>query len=197
MLANSPKPEFDNAAWVRIKTNLDVKTLFEFCQQVERLFRLNPYLIFNHWQQNAKTSITAVWENHSNKKVYQIDTCIELEIKDNEICAKYQSGVKSETYFIVEPSGQSADLVIIDRYRSSGNDSLDEVDKSIHAWGKGLHKFFKQYSRLRHIPYSEYIIDKYWIRLTPMARRIIYILLVVTAVEIIALVLLVLILANH
>ena len=194
---SAPKPEFDNAAWVRIETKLDEKTLFSFCQKVERLFRLNPYLSFSYWDQKNQTKISASWENHSDKVTYQIDTCLDLEVKENEICIKYQSGIKKETYFIVEPNEKYADLVIVDRYGTSESGQLDEVDKSIHAWGTYLNRFFKHYAYMRHMSFSEKIIDKYWIRLTPMARRIIYILLVVTVVEIVALVFLALLLANN
>lgn len=87
--------------------------------------------------------------------------------------------------------------MIVDRYNASGNDQLDKVDKSINVWGTCLNRFFKHYAYLRHLPLSDKIIDKYWIRLTPMARRVIYILFVITIVEIVALVLLMLLLVNY
>ncbi len=190
----SPKPEFDDAAWVRIETKLDVKTLYTFCLQVERLYRLNPYFRFETWHQIDSNNFIATWENHSSDVVHQIETRLSLGVHENEICIKYQSGIKVETYFIIEPNINAADLVIVDRYGSSEYGQVDDVDKSIHAWGLSLNRFFKHYAYLKSVPGSLMLIDRFWIRLTPMARRITYILLVVTVVEVLALMMLVLLL---
>ena len=192
-----PKPEFDNAAWVRIATKLDVKTLYTFCLRVEWLYRLNPYLRFEAWHQQDNNNFCATWENHSSDVARQIETCLRTETHENEICIKYQTGIKIETYFIIEPNVNAsnvADLVIVDRYGSSESEKADEVDKSIHAWGLSLNRFFKHYVYIERIPYALMLIDRFWIRLSPMARRITYILLVITVVEVLALIMLALLL---
>lgn len=183
----SPKPDLENAAWVRIVTKLDAQTLYALCMKVERLFRLNPYLHFKSWEHKSDHEIQARWENHSNDIVHQIDTRMLLEEKQNEICVKYQSGIKCETFFMIKSDQGNTELVIVDNYGLNGLDRVGEVDKSIQAWGGALKRFFNHYTYLRHVPYSLNLIDRYWIRLSPIARRITYILLVITAVEIIAL----------
>ncbi len=39
-----------DVAWASLETSLDVESLKSFCQDLERLFRINPMLIFKSWQ---------------------------------------------------------------------------------------------------------------------------------------------------
>ncbi len=188
-----PKPEFTNAAWVRVPTQLDERSLFFFCLQVEKVFRLNPYLRIHHWvEYNDSTDVA--WENSSHHVPLKQNTRITISADANEICIRYQSGAKIETYFIIEKNKQEADLIIVDRYQDNAKGSSSEIDKSIHAWGESLFRFFNHYQYLRRIPLIDKVINRFWIKLSPMARRITYILFIITVVEMIALTLLVILL---
>ena len=186
----SPKPEFENAAWVTIPTQLDVNTLYAFCLNPEKLFRLNPYLKIFSWQATGSEA-DVHWQNHSDGDIQEVNTRLSIEKKEQEICVHYQAGIKEASYFIVEPNNDVANLIIVDRYASDVADQNSQVDKSIHAWGEALNRFFKHYKYLRHLPLMEKVIDRFWIKLSPMARRITYILFVISLVEMVALVLLV------
>ena len=188
----SPKPNLSNAAWVKIPTRLNACELFGICTHIERLLRLNPYVHFEYWEQPGQNEIKAKWINHSNVEAFTVDTSLSVAYEEQEIKISYLSGIKTETYFIIEPSEQGATLAIVDNYSEDGEKKLSEVDKSLQTWGNALKRFFDHYIYLKKIPSIDIAIDRFWIRLSPMARRVTYILLVITAVEIVALLLFVL-----
>ena len=188
----SPKPNLTNAAWVKIPTTLNVNVLTDFCSHIERLLRLNPYLHFDYWEQLNQNEIIAKWKNHSNVEVFSVETELHFSFQEQEIKVNYLSGVKIETYFIIESSEQGSTLIIVDNYGENSEQRLSEVDKSLQVWGSSLKRFFDHYRFLNKIPGIDNAIDHFWIRLSPMARRITYILLVITTVEIIALLLFIL-----
>ena len=193
MPAVSPKPEFDNAAWVYVPTRLDAKTLFEFCLNIETLFRLNPYLSISQWRTTEDGAIIN-WQNHSTETAHSLNSSLSTETNEYEICVHYQTGIKQETYFIVEANDNGANLIILDRYADNANELTDNVDKSIHAWGEALNRFFRHYKYIRRVPFIDAIIRRFWVKLSPMARRITYMLLVIAIVELVALMLLVFVL---
>lgn len=193
MQVASPKPEFNNAAWVRIPAYIDANALSNFCLNIEKVFRLNPYLYIMQWH-TADDHADVFWQNHSTEIALQVNTRLTVESSKKEVCIRYQSGIKVATYFIIEATNAGADLIILDRYADDVDDSKSQVDKSIHAWGEALHRFFKHYKYLRLFPFMDRVINQFWIKLSPMARRVTYILFVVTVVEIVALLLLILVL---
>ena len=187
-----PKPGLTDAAWVKIDTQLDAQTLISFCHNLERLYRLNPYLSIEHWAMPTQNSIQAKWINSSNHAEFTLQQEIQVTFQPNEIRLHYSSGLKKETYLIVEPLQHGSSLTVIDDYnteseRGHENHVRLEVDKSLHAWGTSLKSFLRHYVYLRKIPGIEFVIDRFWIRLSPMARRIVYLLMVITAFELLLL----------
>ena len=189
---NKPPHNLENAAWVTISTKLKLTTLFDFCSKVERLFRLNPYLRIKSWRSAGDSIFDVDWDNHSNEQLLTTVTRIEVAMSENEIRLIYASGIKRETLLLVEESIGGAQLTIIDDYGNSGQQDTQQVDKSLAAWGQALHKYFSRYFYLRHVPFADRIIDQFWLRLSPTGRRITYILLVITVIELAALLLFVL-----
>lgn len=189
-----PIENLTNAAWIKIPTKLAVNDLSEFCSHLERLFRLNPYLQIELWQPKSLSLTEVKWENHSNTETFTVETTMQALKNKNEIEINYSKGIKQKTFFIIEPFEQDSALLIVDDYGDSEPDKLGGVDKSLQAWGVSLERFFKHYALLKKIPGIDIVIDRFWIRLSPMARRITYILLVITIVEVIALILFVLLL---
>lgn len=191
MFEETPPLDLKNAAWVTIPTRLPAAELFSACHNVERLFRLNPYLRIFSWRALSKNRFEAEWENYSNEQTIKIATGIEVAQLDNELQLKYAAGIKRKTYFRIEQpqSTNGSLLMIIDDYGDSSQSDIQQVDKSLSAWGQAAEKFFARYYYLRHIPCADKLIDRFWIRLSPSGRRIAYILIVITAIELIALLL--------
>ncbi len=180
---------FKNAAWVVIPTRLPVETLFNFCLEIERVFRLNPYLKIIAWREKNREIFELELENYSSEQVLKVSTQIEVDKLQNELQLSYSNGIKTKTYFIVEKTDQGAQLTIVDDYGESDQQLVEQVDKSLSAWGSALERFFAGYRLLRHLPWADKLINYWWIRLNPSGRRIVYILMVITAIELIALLL--------
>ena len=191
-MSNNISPyELKNAAWVVIPTRLSPNALFKFCSNIEHVFRLNPYLKIISWSRTNADNYAAEWENYSNEQVVKTSTEIKKTQTKNELLLNYSSGIKVRTYFIIEECSEGAKLTILDDYGDSGQQAVQLVDKSLSVWGQALEKFFAGYRWLHHVPLADRIINRWWIRLSPSGRRIVYILLVITLVEIAALLLLV------
>lgn len=184
-----PPHNLENAAWVAVPTLLPADTLINFCEDIERVFRLNPYLKIISWRQQDSNCCEVEWENCSNEQVLRIATQIKITRLKNQIQLTYSTGIKRKSYFVVEETGRRAQLTIIDDYGDSNGQAIEQVDKSLAAWGQALKNFFGGYRYLRCIPGADRVINRWWIRLTPSGRRIIYILLVIAAIELIALLL--------
>ena len=180
-----PKQGLDNAAWVTITTKLSVPSLVVFCSNIEQVIRINPYLKIISWRRIDENNFQVDWENHSNELVEKTRTEFEVQQLENEICINYPTGIKNKTYFIIESTNDGSQLTIVDDY--GNQDDASRVDKSLNTWAQALKKFFDYYKYLQHIPFAKKLISRFWVRLSPMARRISYILIVITAVEIIAL----------
>lgn len=187
MSKTPPRSGLENAAWVTIPTKLSVDVLLEFCSNVERLYRLNPYLKIFSWRALSKNTIKADWENHSMAVEARTTTQFEIKHSNNEIQLKYLSGIKQTTYLIIDVTRSGSQLTIIDDYGDSKIST--KVDKSLNAWGQSLKRFFDHYVCLHQIPFAKTIIDRYWIQFSPFTRRISYILVVLAAIELIALLL--------
>ncbi len=189
MAKTPPRPGLENAAWAIVPISLSSAEVLEFCLDVEKIYRLNPYLKIKVWQQAGNDQAHVSWENHSSHHVFLVDTDINVHAVNNEIKIEYHSGPKKETLFIVNALEKGSELIIVDDYGGSTHTSYAEIDKSINAWGESLHHFFNHYAVIKYIPFVKLLINKVWIRMNPMARRITYVLFVITAVELLALLL--------
>lgn len=189
MNSTPPRQGLDNAAWVTIPNKLQSQELFKFCKDVERVFRLNPYLKIKSWSSQENQKIQVCWENHSSHHVFLVDTQISVVSNQQEIIVTYHTGPKKQTIFSINASAEGSELIIIDDYGESTHTSYAEIDKSLNAWGESLLQFFNHYAVMRYVPFVTMLIDKVWIRMNPMARRITYILFVITAVELVVLLL--------
>ena len=156
---------------------------------IERVFRLNPYLKITTWCEINTNNYEVELENYSSEQVLKLSTQIKVEKLQNELQLSYSAGIKNKTYFIIEETSRGAQLMIIDDYGESGQKDVGQVDKSLSEWGSALERFFAGYRIVRQLPWTDKLINHWWIQLNPSGRRIIYILLVITAIELIALLL--------
>lgn len=79
----------DDAAWAAINTPLSVEELALFCQDIERLFRINPMLEFNEWDTLSDNQYRMVVKNTSQEEPFEVATKIKVERKANEITLSY------------------------------------------------------------------------------------------------------------
>ena len=184
--ARGDKPR--DASWVIVDTPLSLPALREFCADIERLLRINPYLEFQRWQHTSADVIRATCRNLSNQQMVALDLRIERE-SDDAFALIYRAGIKARTRFVLEPAGAGSRLTITDDYAGlppgEREQRLHEVDRSLTAWGWALHEYLRREERWgRYAPWRWYM-RRLWLPMTPRARRIAYMLVLLAAAELV------------
>ncbi len=184
----------DDAAWVSIETPLDVESLESFCQDVERLFRINPMLIFKNWQagDNDENRVQFSGQNISQEEPFDFDLTLTVRKLADGIEVNYQQGIKSRTTFKIEPlpddSKWKSKLTITEIYAGMSEqdrkEQLHTVDRSLTVWGKYLQKYLHSWHRFSHFAPWRWYMKRVWQPMNPSGRRITYMLLWITAFEI-------------
>jgi hypothetical protein len=183
-------------AWVRIATGLAPAALVAFCQDAERLLRINSMYEFEEWRAEGAGRFFMRVRNLSNGLT--LATPVSVEPRPDGLRIAYASGLKTATEFCVEPAGPDdtpaapggAVLVIIDDY--SGTPEAErqaragEVDKSLVWWGHDLHRYLKHWLRWSGFRPYRWYIGRVWQPMKPKARRITFMLIAITAFELLA-----------
>jgi hypothetical protein len=172
-----------NAAWVVIETPLAPGDLSAFCRDLERLFRINPYLEFREWRGTAPGPIAAAFRNLSNQREFALQLVIE-RASESDFTVRYDRGIKRSTRFEIEPSAGGSRLRITDEYRGADGADIGEVDKSLQAWGVALRDYLLREQRWRWCAPWRWYMRRVWVPMKPVARRITFIILMVTLAEI-------------
>jgi len=100
----TPDTAVEDTAWVSIETPLDVESLMSFCQDTERLFRINPMLLFKSWQadDNNKNRFQFSGQNISQEEPFDFNLTLTVKKLADGIELRYQQGIKSSTTFKIE-----------------------------------------------------------------------------------------------
>ena len=175
-----------DAAWVTIETPFDAAELRAFLDDVERLYRINSLLVFEDWRQISATGYQLRAKNLSNGRLLEVE--LEVETSGDGIVVRYADGLKTATRFRVEPQSDGpAKLIVTDDYSGSSpeerEERIAEVDKSLGEWGRNLHRYLHQWKKWSWVPGWKFYMRRVWQPMKPMARRICFILIVVTAAE--------------
>jgi hypothetical protein len=178
---NATDPEDSrDAAWVTIETPLSKAALLAFCRNdPERLFRINSLLRFDSWQRTGENTYHMHARNLSNG----------LALSDG-LRIVYRDGLKTTTTFQVQEVSGGTRLVVTDDYSGSPiherRARADEVDRSLVQWGHDLRHFLARWQRWsRYAPWRWYM-DRIWKPMSPMGRRVVFALVVISALEFVA-----------
>lgn len=178
----------EDAAWAAINTPLSVTELAQFCQDIERLFRINPMLEFKQWQSLANDHFQMAVKNISQEVPFEIELEAKVERNDNEITIHYQRGIKNKTIFRIEPSEYGSKLTIIEEYNpynaEQSQTDLSQVDRSLTVWADYLQRFLVMWQRWSKYGWWRWYMRRIWQPMKPSARRIVYIFWWITVVEI-------------
>lgn len=179
----------EDAAWASFKTPFSEKQLLEFCQDVERLFRINPYLEFSQWEQKGSNQYHFAGKNISTEPtVLEFTLDLTVESLEDGIRVNYAQGLKSSTTFKVEPSAEGSQLTITEDYGSipeqERQERLNEVDRSLIKWANDIQMYIMQWQRWSKFPLWRWYMRRVWQPLKPTARRIVYMILWISVVEI-------------
>lgn len=183
-----PPVTSEDAAWASLFTPLSPSQLEAFCQDTERLFRINPYLEFRQWQQLTDNGYRISGRNLSQDPAFEFDTELTISGTPQERIVYFSQGLKTSTTFRIEPVPQGSKLTIIDDYSGSSEQAreqrLGEVDKSLARWAQEIQVYILMWQRWSWIPPWRWYMRKVWQPLKPTARRITYMLIWITAAEI-------------
>lgn len=178
----------DNAAWASINTPLKVDELKTFCQDIERLFRINPMLEFHQWEKLADDQYRMSVKNISRGVPFELETELRVENHSQSIIIHYSSGLKNKTILKFEPSEQGSKLTIIDDYsglsKEESQNRINEVDRSLVTWVNYLQRFMIMWRRWSRFSLWRWYMRGVWQPMKPAGRRITYILLWISVVEV-------------
>lgn len=180
-----------DAAWASINTPCEVDELRLFCQDVERLFRINPMLHFKKWQVLGPHRYHFSGQNLSQSVPFDFDLVMTVSQINDGFKIDYQDGLKTSTFVIIEPVDGNAPwrtrLTIIDNYNTESQlvkrQQLHTVDKSITVWAEHLQQYLQSWKQWSHIGLWRWYMQKVWQPMKPAGRRITYILLWVAGME--------------
>lgn len=185
-LAETPVAE--DAAWAAVNTPLSVDELRDFCRDVERLFRINPMLEFTEFRSLGDGRYFFAGRNISQETPFEFRSAFTVTELPDGLQVDYDEGIKSSTRFTIEPAPQGSKLTITDRYErlepGEREKHLAEVDKSLVIWASYLQRFLVIWTRFSHISLWRWYMRRVWQPMKPMARRITYMLLWISLVEV-------------
>ena len=182
-----------DAAWASINTPLYVDSLLVFIQDVERLLRINPMLEFKKLDKLSTSHFFISGRNISQETAFEFETDLHVRQTSNGIEIEYEQGIKSRTTFEVEAveleNGEpGSKLTITDYYdrfdEEDSQNNLGEVDKSLVTWATDLQRYILKWQRWSRFSIWRWYMKKVWQPMKPTARRITYMLLWISVVEI-------------
>jgi hypothetical protein len=188
--ATAPPPNLPtdsrDVAWVAIPAPQKPAELAGLCRDVEVLFRVNPYYYFAGFKPTGPASFHAEFENQSNKQQVTVDFDV-TPGPGQGLTVNYRQGLKKRTFFTIDPYESGSRLVIVDDYESlpeaEREARLAEVDKSLQAWGEALRLYFLRLKRWSWAPGWRWYMRRAWVPMKPSARRIVWMLYLITLVE--------------
>ncbi|MDH3980854.1 MAG: hypothetical protein OEU91_10145 [Gammaproteobacteria bacterium] len=177
-----------DAAWASFRTPLDKSSLLDFCRDIERLLRINPYLEFGKWESCGDNCYRFQGRNLSQAPPFDFDLKLQVESRPDGLQFRYDGGLKSSTTFSVKGIAGGSELTITEDYGALAEEErktrLHEVDKSLVKWSEDLQAYLVLWNRWRWFPPWRFYMRRVWQPMKPVARRITYILLWISLVEV-------------
>lgn len=172
----------EDKVWVEITTLLDIDALRRFCDDLECLYRINPYLDFKVWRKTGPDRFHIELHNTSNDQHVLLDLTRQRE-SDSAFIVQYTQGIKAATRFELAATEQGSKLIITDDYSrltpAERVQRLNEVDKSLMAWGQGIFDHLRRYKRWGWIAPWRWYMRRVWTPMSPMARRVAWMVILV------------------
>ncbi len=188
-VTDAPPTDSDDAAWASIATPLTVEKLTVFCKEdPERLLRINPFIEVKKWEERGDGGYRYSFKNSSQEKPFELDLDLRGEQHEDGLTIHYSKGLKQSTQFKVEPDPHGSKLTIIENYASPDEQereaNMDEVDKSLTAWAKDLQFYLIRWNRWSRLAPWRWYMNRVWQPMKPSGRRITYMLLWISLVEV-------------
>lgn len=176
-------------AWVTVASPFTPEQLRRFIDDEERLLRINSGYVFEAWQPIDADTVRATIRNQVNERT--VTTDITVARSADAVTLTYAEGLKRRTVFVVEtgPDGLGV-LRITDDYGGGSETErrarMDEVDQTLVAWGHDLYRYMRSWKKWGRLRPWRWYMGRVWQPMKPMARRIAFMLIVITAIEFVA-----------
>lgn len=181
------RPPEDDAAWVKVEMPLPPAALHDFLLDLERLFRVNPWLEFERIEKAAAGRLRLLGINHSNGQPLQVGVELRETHPETGLVLYYDAGIKRETRFDIESAAGGSVLTITDIYdtppEEKREERLKEVDHSLLPWAAALRGYVLNRARWGWLPGHRWYMERFWVGMTPRQRRIVRLILWTTAAE--------------
>jgi len=175
-----------DAAWVSVEVAMPAAALLAFCRDdVERLFRINSLLRFDEWRRIGPNAYHVRLRNLSNERA--LETELYVDALPDGLRVRYGGGLKTTTEFRVATAEGGAILTVTDDYSGTPIEErkarAGEVDRSLVQWGYDLRLFLARWRRWsRYAPWRWYM-NRIWKPMTPVGRRVVFALVVISVLE--------------
>lgn len=181
-------PVAEDVAWASVNTPLSVSDLTTFTRDIERLYRINPMLEFKYFKNLGQHKYAYAGRNISHDNPFEFEFNFAVEELPDGLQIDYEQGIKSRTVFKIESAPQGSKLTITEYYErlpvEEREQHLHLVDKSLVVWAEYLQRYLITWSRWSRIAPWRWYMRRIWQPMKPIGRRITYILLWITVVEI-------------
>ena len=117
----------------------------------------------------------------------KLDVELEVDQQADEIVIHYTSGIKKKTIFKIEPSEFGTKLTLIEEYglsEAERHEKIHEVDKSLVNWADYLQRYLITWKKWSNHGWWRWYMKRIWQPMKPSGRRITYMFLWITLVEI-------------
>lgn len=169
----------DNSAWVTLEIPAPQAELFVFLQDIERLFRLNPYLDIQQWaarEAGHRFHLTAL--NEMNGVSHDLDIGVESNQPDTRLMLRYGQGLKDALDITLQAAADPAKTILTlrEHYHQPTPElreqQLKEIDHSLIPWGNAIRLYVRGLRRWSWFwPYRWYR-ERFWLGMRPTHRRI-------------------------
>lgn len=187
-MSDSTTLDKENSAWVTLAIPAPPEELTVFLKNVERLFRLNPYLDIKQWEELADNRFHLKALNEMNGVHYDLDIALESQ-QGMRAFLRYSQGLKAALEVTIEAGSDSKNAILTLReYYHKTESALDEqqlkeVDHGLVPWGNCIRAYVQGMRRWSWFkPYCWYR-EKFWLGMRPTHRRIALMLGWVTLLE--------------
>lgn len=182
----APQIDSPDFAWSRFYAPLAPKQVAVLCRDLEAMLRINPYYVFRDWTTSDGEHFHMVVDNSSNQQ--RLETDVELLVDSEErIRIRYSAGIKKATIFLIAPLANGSIVTIVDDYgeraATESDDQPELADKSLPAWAGALNAYFRRIPRWSWLPGWRWYMRRVWMPMTPSARRVVWMLYLITLAE--------------
>ena len=180
----------ENTAWVSIEIPVTPGKLFNYLQDTQRLFRLNPYLDIGKWDEiSAGKQFHLEALNEMNGVAYNLVVTVESIRPCAGMFLSYDKGLKRALEITLQPSANGSILTLREHYHAASGSAenqaelLKEVDQGLVHWASSIRQYLLGLERWgKFWPYRWYK-ERFWLGMRPTHRRIARMLCWVTLLE--------------